>query len=71
LKNPGIVRDRDQNQKIYIIDVFYSIGCFTFMSHGHWYPKDDFRGWVAFEGALGWFILGIFIATLGKTLIKT
>jgi hypothetical protein len=28
-----------------------------------------FKKWIAFEVALGWFILGIFIATLAKTLI--
>ena len=76
LKNPGILkdrdlRDRDQNQNIYLIDMFfYSVGCFTFMSHDNWYPKNNFRGLVAFEGALGWFILGIFMATLGKIWIR-
>ena len=71
LKNPGIVRDHDQNQQIYLIDMFfYSIGCFTFMSHDNWRPIDNFRGLVALEGALGWVILGIFMAALAKVIIR-
>lgn len=34
LKNPGVVRDSEQNRKIYLTDMFfYNIGCFTFMDH--------------------------------------
>jgi hypothetical protein len=70
LKNPAIVNIQDQNQKAHLSDmIYYSIGCFTFMSHDNWYLRGNFKKWVAFEGALGWFILGIFIATLTKTLI--
>ena len=71
LKNPAIVNIQDQNQKAHLSDIiYYSIGCFTFMSHDNWYPRGSFKKWVAFEGALGWFILAIFIATLSKTLIR-
>ncbi len=71
LKNPGIVRDRDQDQKIYLTDIiYYSFGCFTFMSHDNWYPRDSFKKLVALEGALGWLILGIFMATLSKVIIR-
>ncbi len=70
LNNPGIVNDHDQNKKAHLSDmIYYSIGCFTFMSHDNWCPRDNFKRWVAFEGVLGWFILGIFTATLAKTLI--
>ena len=71
LNNPAIVNFQDQNQKARLSDViYYSIGCFTFMSHDNWCPRDNFKRWVAFEGVLGWFILGIFMATLAKTLIR-
>ena len=71
LNNPAIVNFQDQNQKAHPSDViYYSIGCFTFMSHDNWCPRDYFKRWVAFEGVLGWFILGIFMATLAKKLIR-
>lgn len=75
LKNPGIVNRgfvRNRNQyKIYLSDmIYYSIGCFTFMSRDNWYPRDNFKIWVAFEGAIGWFLLGIFMATLIKTFVR-
>lgn len=69
LTNPGIIRVDDPNQKANIIDMFfYSIGCFTFMSHDQWCPRDNFREFVAIEGAFGWFILGIFMASLANRL---
>ena len=48
LKNPGIVNVNDQNQKAHLYDIFlFSVGCFTFMSHGNWYPRDHFKMLVA------------------------
>jgi len=40
------------------------------MSHDNWRPRDNFRGLVALEGALGWVVLGIFMAALTKTIIR-
>ncbi len=71
LTNPGIVRVDDPNQKAHLVDIiYYSINCFTFVSHGNWYPKDNFKKWETLEGVLGWLTLGIFMTTLGTLIGK-
>jgi hypothetical protein len=37
--------------------IYYSIGCFLFISHDNWRLRDNFKKWVALEGILGWLIL--------------
>ncbi len=70
-EKPDIVNDHDQNKKAHLVDlIYYSIGSFTFMSHGNWSPRDYFKIFAALEGALGWVVLGIFMAALTKTIIR-
>lgn len=72
LKNPGIIKECNQNQKTSVLDLFYySIGVFTFISQGSWYPRENFRKWVTLEGILGWATLGIFMATLTAVMIRS
>lgn len=71
LKNPGVVKESDQNKKVSLIDLFYySMGAFTFMNQGSWCPRDNFRKWAVVEGVLGWITLGIFMATLTNVITQ-
>lgn len=71
LKDPGILKSSDESQKASASDIFYfSVCTFTFISQGNLYPRDNFRKLVIFEGILSWIILGIFMATLTKIMIR-
>lgn len=72
LKSPGIVKESDPSYKASPLDLFYySIGVFTFISQGSWYPRENFKKWVTLEGILGWATLGIFMATLTALIIRS
>ncbi|WP_196296977.1 potassium channel family protein [Methanosarcina barkeri] len=72
--NPGISRlsdNNDSNQKVTFWDSFYfSMVTFTTVGYGDWYPKDNFRKWVMFEGFLGWVTLGLFLVTLTNVMMR-
>jgi len=72
--NPGISRlsdNNDSNQKVTLWDSFYfSMVTFTTVGYGDWYPKDNFRKWVMFEGFLGWVTLGLFLVTLTNVMMR-
>jgi hypothetical protein len=71
LKNPGIVNNHDHNKKASLLDlIYYSISKFTLTSQENWYPKDNFRKWVALEGIFGYVVLAIFMATLNHVLVR-
>ena len=53
---------------IYMIYFLFSVGCFTFMTHGHWRARDHFKIYAAIESAFGYVMLAIFIAALTKQL---
>lgn len=72
--NPGISRlsdNKDSAQKVTFWDSFYfSMVTFTTVGYGDWYPKDNFRKWVMFEGFLGWVTLGLFLVTLTNVMMR-
>jgi hypothetical protein len=71
---PGISRSSDRDgfaQKVTFWDGFYfSMGTFSTIGYGDWYPKDNFRKWVMLEGFLGWLTLGLFLVTLTNVTIR-
>jgi len=81
-KGNGISRLKDEKdsmkenneseiQKTTFSDAFYfSMVTFATIGYGDWYPKDNFRKWVMFEGFLGWLTLGLFLVTLTNVMIR-
>jgi hypothetical protein len=67
--NPGIVNDHHPEKKAHFCDIIlYSIGCFTFLSHGTWHTRDYFKVVTAFESISGFVLFAIFMAALTKQL---
>ena len=52
-------------------DAFYfSMMTFTTVGYGDWYPQDEHRNLVMFEGILGWLLLSLFLVTLASVMIR-
>lgn len=60
-------------------DAFYfSVNTFTTVGYGDWYPTSkksflrfiSFRSLAIIEGAFGWFLMALFLITMGKTFIR-
>ena len=67
LNNPAIVNVQDQYQKAHLFDmIYYSIGCFTFMSHDNWCPRDNSKNGSLLKASL----VGFFLESLWQLLPK-
>lgn len=71
-KNPNIYKLSDVTEKVCFWDTLYfSIIKFTNVSSTDWSQKDNFKKLVIFEGLLGLFIIGLFMANLINILIRS
>ena len=59
------------HQEANIWDAFYfSMMTFTTVGYGDWYPLDEHRKLVMFEGIVGWLTLSLFLVTLANVVIR-